>query len=102
MRIFLSRILVLFGALVIVYIFWGADIQEFFVDRGVVSIPTFITFVFNLFLWLTEKAFLIGKNIAGYILELFNNILSNIVKLADLLTGVLNILKKISEFVTSW
>ncbi len=84
-----------------VYIFWGADIQKFFVDRGVVSISTFITFIFNLLLWLTEKAFLIGKNIAVYILELFNNILSNIVKLADLLTGVLNILKKIAEFVAN-
>lgn len=99
MRIYLSRILVLIGALIIIYFFWGDDIHKFFVDRGVVSIPTFFTFIFDLLLWLVGKIILISKSVAVYILELFNNILSNVAKLADLLTWILDILKKIGSFI---
>jgi len=99
MKAYVSQILIIIGVLIVIYIFWGADIKIFLKERGVEDIPTFIKFVYSFGLWLTTKFLSIVKGGAEYILELFKNILSNIEKIADLLTGILDILKKISSFV---
>lgn len=99
MKAYITQVLVLIAVLIVVYILWGVEIKKFFSDRGVVDIPTLFSFLYALGVWLVEKIFSIVVSIGEYILQIFKNILSNVMRIADLLAGILDILKKISSFL---
>jgi len=99
MKIYVSQILVLVATIIVVYIFWGVEIKSFLIDRGVVDISTFFTFLYTSVFWLIAKFFSFVASVGEFVLKIFNNILSNVVRIADLLTGILDILKKISSFI---
>ncbi len=95
MKTYVSQVLVLIAVIIVIYIFWGVEIKNFLLSRGVVDIPTFISFLYTSGVWLIGKIFSIATTVGEYILQIFNNILSNVMRIADLVSGILNVLKKI-------
>lgn len=94
-KVYASKILVLVSALILIYYFWGADIRNFLVDRGVVDFSSFILFVYNWILWLIEKIIWGVGCVIDYVLQVFNNILSNVNHILDLFLSLANLVKKI-------
>lgn len=95
MRTYAPKILVVVIFLGVIYFFWGADIRNFLIERGVVDIPTLFVFLYGLILWTLEKIIYFFDFSVGYILKVFSNILSNLNKILDLFLSLIGLIKKI-------